>query len=83
MKSKLVDYKKRISLIYKDIKFVLLSNLEALIRDGRTSLKELFEARVAKTKKDSINPIDLYKTLVSLDKEFDGEATEFETFGLS
>ena len=37
---KLVEsYKQRISWIYEDIKLVFLSNLDALARDGRMSLK--------------------------------------------
>ena len=37
---KLVEsYKQRMSWIYEDIKLVFLSNLDALARDGRMSLK--------------------------------------------
>ena len=63
----LESYKKRVFIIYDDIKLVLLSNLDAIARDGRMSLKDLIEARIINAKNGSFDPIDLYKTLLSLD----------------
>ena len=63
----LEQYKKRIAYIYEDIKLILLSNLDALARDGRMSLKELLDASAHKTRDRFPDPIYLYKNLFILD----------------
>ena len=78
----LESYKKRVSIIYDDIKLVLLSNLDALARDGRMSLKDLTEARLINDKNGLFDPIELYKTLLSLDQSFKESITKPEELGL-
>ena len=78
----LESYKKRISYIYEDIKLILLSNLDALARDGRMSLKELLDASAHKTRDRFPDPIYLYKNLFILDQRFEQNGTKPEELGL-
>ena len=61
---------------------MLLSNLDALARDGRMSLKELIDASVFKTKRTSQLSIDLYKILFTLDQHFEASDAKPEELGI-
>ena len=83
--SLLNEYEKQAGFIYHDMKFVLLSNLDALVRDGRMTLAELNESRTITTLEGSKlfeDTTKLYKILIYLDKQFEKSDLRPEDLGL-
>ena len=80
----LLSIKTRITWIYQDIKFVLLSNLDALARDGRMSLQQLLQARVLRSEPNHElrNSMDLFEILFKLDQKLEVSETKYEELGL-
>ena len=83
--SLLREYEKRAGFIYHDMRFVLLSNLDALVRDGRMTFTELNESRTITTLGGSKlfeDTTNLYKILIYLDKQFEKSDLNPEELGL-
>ena len=69
----------RIKFIYEDVKLVLFSNLDALVRDQRISLTEL--VKVEKIDYNEFRPIMIYEAIVSLDQKI-GTDMKPEDYGI-